>query len=171
MDNPCPREASQQSPHSPGTVSDDEDIVLVVIEPLQWKDGGLIPSAFGISKLRTGDLSVARAQWCSGDDLQKNVVKPALERDTNRKLIGGLTARCAQIRAITALPEKVRAVCVIDDGLEDHSAHAVLSFRCLGDDKNFWQRNDREAVRANLLQLFESSGPPRPLERCCSAAK
>lgn len=163
----CLKEQAKQSPYSPCPVTDDETIVYVLLDPTQWKDGQLTASAFSKSSLKKGDLSVCRARYSSANEAEQKIVMPQLQRHPDWMLVGALHATCRDIRAIQAVDPPVRAFCVIDDGLPDYPAHAHLGFSEATTAKGFWgNRNVREAIRANLVDVFRRNGGPHTLEEC-----
>ena len=153
----CPKELKQQSVYSPDVVHDNEAILYVLLDPIQWKDGQLTYGAFSKSKLKDGSLSVSRAQYSSEDMLQERVIQPQLNRNKKRKLIGVLRALCEEIRRITGDNTPCRIFCVNDDGTENDQAHAVIAYSELTKEEGFWQKNNREAIRANLIEAFRGN--------------
>jgi hypothetical protein len=72
-----------------------------------------------------------------------------------RHFVGLFKAVCVDIRKITVdYPKNNRAICVIDDGQPNYKAHALLSYSGFAEEKNYWVKNNREAVRANLVDAF-----------------
>lgn len=57
-------------------------------------------------------------------------------------------------------------MCVIDDGLPEFPAHAVLGYSENTKQPKFWQRNNRTVVRGELTRVFNLSGGLVPLEKC-----
>lgn len=166
MSTPCPREATQQSEWSPSVVNDDEDVVLVLLDPDQWQEGALTQSAFPMDRLKTGTVSLVRREHSSSNEVQEQVVTPQLTRNPNRKLVGGLAVVCSEVRALLTNADQVKALCVVDDGREDFRAHSVMGFSEATKIEKFWSRNARAAVRGNLMTLFENSGAPLSLADC-----
>lgn len=163
----CPKECSQQQPHSPGVVRADEPIIYILLQPDHWAEGELTAAAFAKSRLSSGTLSVCRAAHCTAAEAHASIVKPQLQRDSRRVLVGALRARCSDIRDISV--EAHRAVCVIDDGQADFPAHAVLAYSEATKQEKFWDRNQRSAVRAELTRVFGLPPGPLSLEECWAA--
>lgn len=164
----CLREQSRQSQYSPCVVADEEWIVYVLLDPPLWKNGDLVAGAFSKSRLDAGDLSVCRAAYSSAEDAYKNIVEPQLARHQGEwTLVGAFRALCRDIRGLFTDHPPVRVVCVVDDGLEAFPAHAHLAYSDATRAKGFWNnRNQRQAVRANLIQVFRANGGPHTLEDC-----
>jgi hypothetical protein len=160
----CPKECSQQQPHSPGVVLADEPIVYILLQPDHWAEGLLTAAAFAKSRLSSGTLSVCRAARCTADEANASIVQPQLQKDSRRVLVGALRARCSDIREIKV--EAQRAVCVIDDGLANFPAHAVLAYSEATKQEKFWERNQRSAVRAELARVFGLPPGPLSLQDC-----
>jgi hypothetical protein len=156
----CPKELEQQSPHHCyGTVQDDEPIVYVLVEPDHYRDGDLQKNAFSHRSLKTGELSVCRARYSSRRELQHEVVDKLLQGEPpqggRRRFVGLFQAMCWEIRRISVeYPKQNRAICVIDDGQPSFQAHAHLSYSSFAREKNYWEKNNRQAVRANLIEAF-----------------
>jgi transposase len=87
-----------------------------------------------------------------------------LRKDSRRVLVGALRARCSDIQEIAI--EAQRAVCVIDDGQAHFPAHAVLAYSEATKQQNFWERNQRSAVRAELARVFGLPPGPSSLQDC-----
>jgi hypothetical protein len=156
----CPKEAVQQSSLSPGLVSDDEPIVYILVDPLTVMNGSV--KEFSKSQLKRGDLSVCRAKHCTTSEAERAIVQPLLSKP-GRSFEGALWMPCQRIRSITLGESRVGAFCVIDDGLQDYRAHAVLAFSTPQDEK---LRNEREAARGNLKDLFRENGVQPRLADC-----
>jgi hypothetical protein len=146
----CETEDSQQSAYSPGTVSDGETIVYALIEPLTSS-----VKLFSKSQLQRGELSVCRADFCTGEEAHASIVKPLLEKVVDRIDNGFLYALCSEIRSIPLGDSSYGAFCVVDDGLVDYAAHAHLGYSIPPEEK---LRNFREAARGNLLKIFQKRG-------------
>lgn len=149
----CPEESVQQSVHSPGVVSDSESIVYALVEPLTYQGGSV--TAISKGKLQRAEQSVCRAEMCTGDFARTKIVDALREKDPTRLDHGFVYAPASEIRSITLGNTSEGAFCVVDDGLEDFEAHAILSFSIPSDIKF---RSHREAARGNLLLLFKQRG-------------
>jgi hypothetical protein len=159
MNVDCPKELAQQSPHHLyGTVQDDEPIVYVLVDPDHYKNGELQKAAFSQTRLKEGTLSVCRAQHSSRIEIQREIIDKLLKGTPapgRRKFVGLFRAICRDIRSITLeYPRRNRAICVIDDGQPNYKAHAHLSYSAIAGEKDYWARNSRQAVRANLIDAF-----------------
>jgi hypothetical protein len=157
MNVDCPRETIQQSPHHfYGTVRDDEPIVYVLVEPDHFRNGELQNAAFSHTKLKSGTLSVCRAAFSSHAEVQREVIDKLLTSSGgSRRFVGLFRAICRDIRDIALVyPKLSRAVCVIDDGQPNYRAHAHLSYSAFAEEKDYWVRNSRQAVRANVIAAF-----------------
>lgn len=166
MNADCVAELTQQRAASPGVVKADEKLAYILLDPDQWKEGRLTNAAFSKTRLKAGDLSVARASYCSVEQVEEHVVKPQLDRDPGRKLVGAFLARCADIRDIKAQQPPARAICVVDDGSDELPGHALLGYSEATKAQGFWERNRREAIRANLTLAFGAEGGPLLLTQC-----
>lgn len=156
----CPKEAESQSPHSPGIVEDDEPIVYLIVDPLTSENGSV--KSISKSQLKSGTLSVCRSKYCDADEAKTLMLDP-LTSKAGRTFQGAAWASCSQIRSIKLGASNVGAFCVHDDALEDYSAHAHLAFSVPQEEK---LRNEREAARGNLKELFLSNGVATSLEDC-----
>jgi len=164
--DPCPKERFKQKDISPGIVGDGESIVLIIIDPLQWQNGKLIPAAFSKTRLKSCSLSVARGNHSTLAEINSHVVHPQLAKP-GRRLVGSCKTQCSIIRSIIGDQDSARLFCVIDDGLDDYPAHAVIGFSDHTKSDNFWSRNQRTAAIANLSLAFERNGI-LPLTECFS---
>jgi hypothetical protein len=162
----CPKELTKQKQASPGVVESSETLVYMLLNPDHWENGKLKKAAFSKSKLKEGDLSVCRADYCTADGAYEHAVKPQLERNPARQFVGALRALCADIRGIAVDDPPKQAICVIDDGLDSYPAHALLAYSDATKSEKFWLRNNQEAVRANLTLVFGINGGPLPLRDC-----
>lgn len=146
----CRTESDVQSPHSPGLVRNEEQIVYALVSPLtgSFKD-------VSQSQLKAGTVSVCRADHCAGRVAKRHVVDVLLEKDSTRSDDGYLYATCADIRDLRLGESDVGAFCVVDDGLPHYPAHAHLGYSQPADDK---LRNHRAAARGNLLKLLNENG-------------
>lgn len=147
----CPEERRQQSVHSPGTVSDDEDLARFVSRSEYiGPDGGLATAAFTVQDFlepHRGGLSLARL-----DGMSKEEIRQRAEASADGT-IGGQTNRMAVAKtlAIRAICSKgARLFCVVDDGLPDFRAHATTH---LADGRRVNRSSARRARRL-LMQAF-----------------
>lgn len=168
---PCPKEQIQQKRESPGQIGSDESIVYILLQPDHWQQGGLSAAAFSKSKLKAGDLSVCRGQYCTDKQAAEHIVAPQIAKNSRRTLVGAFRAQCSEIRAIEAQNPKVRVICVIDDGTAAFPAHALLAYSELTKGKEFWQRNEQTAVRGELTRVFNAAGGPLNLIDCCTGTR
>jgi hypothetical protein len=157
----CSEEKQKRSDISPGIVDDDETLVFALVYPNTINDQSV--AAFQKGKLKTQELSLCRSQYCSYQDMFKNVVEPLLNRDDARQFRGYQWALCREIRAILAQPNigtegaTIGAFCVFDDACEEYIAHSVMGFAKPPIDK-FWEKHSREAARGNLRLVFAERG-------------
>jgi hypothetical protein len=82
------------------------------------------------------------------------VIDPQLIGNKERKFIGVIKANCQDIRSIRMSNENTRAICVIDDGTENDSAHAHLSF---SEKAKISPKNEQQAIRGNLVLTFQQN--------------
>ena len=116
-------------------------------------------AAFSHSKLKQGELSISRIQYTSADQVRQNIIDPQIERKPERRFVGIFIVKCTKLRSMkAAYPKNSRAICVIDDGTANDNAHAVLSYSTHAEEQNYWSRNDRYTVRANLIDAFQKRG-------------
>ena len=148
----CECEDSQQSVHSPGVVANEEPIIFVLTDPLTIEHGSV--KDFSKSELKKKRLSICRSKYSTSEQLKEQVVDVLLVGSSRRTHVGALWAECHEIRAVCLGASEVGAFCVIDDGLEDYKAHGVLGYS----DANLSLRNEREAARGNLKELFVRRG-------------
>jgi hypothetical protein len=154
----CPKESVTQSPLSPGLVANDEPIAFGLIEPLSFKDGEVIVSH---SQLRSGSLSICRAQYITAEQAREKIVDDLIAKDSTRLDRGHCWAPCHAIRAITLIDPKTRedtgvgAFCVIDDALPKYDAHAHIGYSEPQEDR---LRNSRQAARAQLADVIKVNG-------------
>lgn len=153
----CGCEDTLQSEHSPGLVSDDEEIVYVLTDPHTCKEGSV--KEFSKSKLKDRDLSVCRSRHSSVSLITKAVIEPLTQ--SGNTYHGALWAFTGEIREIPLGDSGVGAFCVADDGLDHDLAHAVIGFS----EAEIKLRNHREAARGNLKELFLRRGRT-DLEKC-----
>lgn len=154
----CPKEDTAQSQHSPGTVSDDEPIVLAM------DTADLTLELFSNSKLKSGTFSVCRSAHCTFDEM----IKAVFGSEPSEKFKGYVWAVAQEIRTILAkrnnsrdktpaqTPKKVGAFCIIDDGEPDYKAHASLAYSQFA--PHFWKLHESIAARGDLLIAFENRG-------------
>lgn len=175
----CVKEKAPQHDRSPGVVADDEDVLLVLLNPDQWKDGNFTSAAFRKDWLQKGQLSVCRVKYASQEIVQRFIVDPQIARKPERSLVGGAVAKTGTIRAIQCCDGQTRMYCVVDDpvffddenksdqcALSDDGflGHAHLGFSEPTSEKGFWKGNCRAAALAELTDAFQARGAPLPLE-------
>jgi len=92
----CTCEQHSVSPYSPGIVQDEECLVRLIFSPTHFNEqtGKLKPFAFFDCKDK--GLSVNRMQYTSVEELKQT----AAFISHGRKIIGGVVAKCADIRAV-----------------------------------------------------------------------
>lgn len=156
----CPKESRRQKKYSPRRVFDNEPIVYAVIDPLQFSSGSL--KQIKSDKLKHDDLSVCRSKFTSGEAARKSIVVPQIAKDPSRIDMGYLWATAREIRGIQLPNVKLGAFCVVDDGLEQFRAHAVLGYATAPDGVDVSKLASlRQSARGDLLLLFQRRGLPR----------
>jgi len=152
----CPHELNSVSEHSPGIVTDDEDLVRAVFSPIHINEvtGELDPSAF--SDVKDKGLSTDRESHTTRESIV-NRANNKVEEDkasgkTDRELVGFVKACCADIRSIVD-EENERCFCVYDTGLADNSAH---SDTCQSE-KHSSSRSSGKKFRKRLKDKFSIS--------------
>lgn len=158
--NGCEREGSQQSSHSPSVVDDGEPIVYFAIDPTTASAKSI--KEFSRSKLKDFDMSVCRSAYCSEGDALNSVFAPVKQKNPDAGFIGALWAFAKEIRAIP-LGDTFSAFCVLDDGLDNYAAHAVMGFSLPTDSRLM---NNRAAARLDLRYLFLRRGLKEELGHC-----
>lgn len=148
----CECEDSQQSEYSPGVVKNDEPIVFVLTDPLTIENGSV--KDFSKSQLKEKRLSICRSRYSSPEEIKKQVIDVLIRNDPRRLHHGALWAVCNEIRGICLGSSQVGAFCVIDEGLPEYTSHGVIGFS----DADIDLRNNREAARGNLKELFMRRG-------------
>lgn len=176
----CVKEKAPQHDRSPGVVADDEDVLLVLLNPDQWKDGNFTSAAFRKDWLQKGQLSVCRVEYASKAIVKRFIVDPQVARDPKRSLVGGAVARTGNIRAIQCCDGQTRMYCVVDDPVfgadetkfdhcdlsdDDFLGHAHLGFSEPTSEKGFWKGNCRAAALAELTDAFQARGAPLQLDQ------
>ena len=152
MSKDCPCEATKQSKHSPGKVSNSETLLYVLIEPHNYQQNDISARAFSRSELTDSQVSVGRKQHTPKEILQKEVIDVLLQKDPRRNAIGVLQADCREVRKLkTDEPKNKRVFCVIDDGTLKNPGHAHLGF---SEVTKHHPKNHKTAHRANLIRLF-----------------
>lgn len=147
----CIEEKEQQSPHSPGTVGDEERLARFI-----WRsehlaeDGALAPAAFPVQDLldpsRRG-LSVARSYHMTPIEIRKHV-RTLVGSGSDETTKGMAVAETMSVRAIRS--DGARVFCVVDDGKLDFQAHAVM---CLAHSHGM-NRSSVRRVRQRLMRSF-----------------
>jgi hypothetical protein len=127
---PCPRESVTQHFRKAGygVVSDDETVIFVVFDGMVGIGDRLNRKHFDTTKIKNGDLSIARQRYTTMDDMNTVIIEPA--KQTGRVLNGAVIAQVDKLRSIvrTQAPAgPLRGVCVIDKVQNgDHDGHAAL---------------------------------------------
>jgi len=153
-DEPCPKELSRQSEHSPSLVKDEEDVLRLIFNPthLDSKTGEISNAAFSKTELEENRLSVTRKECGSRDSVRQNITKIEKGGQKPKTLEKILSVKCCDIRAIDE-ETKMRAFCVIDDGTEENPAHAHIGFAATPQNVSV-APNWKTSARGNLLRLF-----------------
>ena len=161
----CECEEHRQSVHSPCTVDANEKIIYCLIDPdlVDRGTGELKKKAFSKSVLSRADLSVVRAEYSSEPQVWDCVVSPQLKTNPARTFCGVLIAQASDIRALSSCT--VQDVCIADAGLENFESHAHLGFSSEVASRS---KSVQEAVRANLIDVFNCRGGPTTLARAFS---
>ena len=130
------KEKVSQSPHSPGLVSDDEQVARVLLTPKHVKDGQVLPVAFE-QVLQSQGFSILR----HGEYFEESLVNTIklLETDDN-KYTGYATANVKEIRDILIQGTTFRLFIVTDTATKDRKAHADI----------FTTRNTPEALKHGM---------------------
>ena len=146
----CSEEQEQQSPHSPGTVRDEERLGRFIVRRDHLaEDGELAPAAFPVQDFldhSRGGLSVARLDHMSAIDIRRRAV--LVGSGSANAVRGRAVAKTGPIRAIRT--DGGRVFCVVDDGKPDFGAHAATR---LADERGISKSSVRRA-RNQLMRLF-----------------
>jgi len=159
----CPEEATKQSKYSPSLVGNDEILLRAAYHPNHVdSDGRLTKTNMQITQIiAPNGFSVDRLSHFS----QKAAAKTADNfnaKNSKNDFQGFFKARTGDIRALThKLDNKEeRSFCVIDDGLVDNPAHALITpskkFRISATNKTEIRKasNRLRPLRAALIDLF-----------------
>ncbi|WP_417218997.1 hypothetical protein [Achromobacter spanius] len=172
----CPGECSPQHGSSPGVVDNDELILLVLVNPITYKDGDLSSSSFSASQLKKGIQSVCRVRHSTAEQVDRCVVTPLMKK-SGRTFHGSAAASAGDIRAIQGADGE-QAFCVVDDPIhEDYVVenrpevkpevflgHAHIGFSTATQNETFWRKNNKLALMATLALKFKGRGCPLPIE-------
>lgn len=111
------------------------------------KNGGFLPSVF--SHVHTKGCSIQRESVATSEELF-NFIKSFLEGKDDRIWVGALTAKCRDIRNITAPSvEEKRAVCAYDTAKKENPAHGELC-----QTRYVIEQADQVELRRNLFAAF-----------------
>lgn len=165
----CPDEVSIK-PGSPGLVEDDEQIVHVLFDPDNFRDGGFQPGKVGIARLKKGQWSIARPKHTTLQTVKDEVIAQRT-KSGSAVYVGCVRAICGDLRWVKAKTADKRIVCVFDDPLlPSFQGHGLIGFSTLTKTGNFWAKaGDKNNTAAVLLQpcsVFERQGYPLRLEDC-----
>ena len=126
----CPKESAKQSLYSPDTVKDEECLARTIYhdDHVDNDTGQLTATAIPIDEFldasRKG-ASVDRLKYISQRELNEQGERFAARKPENRYLGYG-KATASDVRRIAITGDCRRQFCVVDDGLESNSAHAVI---------------------------------------------
>lgn len=164
-DEDYPREKSIQSPHSPSLIDNEEFLLRSAYLPDHiGPSGKLTKTNFQITQIiePAGDgFSVDRLSYFSQEAARKTADTFNAKHGQDN-FQGFFKARTGDIRALTneIEGEEIRSFCVIDDGLVENTAHALITpskkFRVSTTDrKEIRKASSRlRPLRAALIDLF-----------------
>ena len=148
-----------------------EETVIAGFSEQDFASGQLQKSAFPGKAIKNGNFSLARLDYTTKEDFEKNVVEPK-KIDSPITRVG--RANVGELRQLMASLgwqkpiRHIRSVCVIDkveDG--DHDGHAALAY-C--EEQKLLSQKQLERLRthiaADLVQLF---GKVSPIEKAFDA--
>jgi hypothetical protein len=165
----CPEEVSVK-PGSPGFVADDEQIVHILFDPDNFKDGEFQPGKIGIARLKKSEWSIARPKYTTLQTIETEVIA---QRTKSGSVVyaGCIRATCRDLRWINAQSECGRIVCVFDDPiLPNFVGHGLMGFSQVTKADKYWAKADKKnntaAVLLHLCSVFEKGGYPLRLEEC-----
>jgi len=162
----CPREMSIQSQYSPSLVDDEEFLLRSAYLPDHvGPDGKLTKTNIQITQIiePAGDgFSVDRLSHFLQDEARKRADTYNAKHGQGN-FQGFFKARTGNVKALTNVidGEKIRSFCVIDDGLEDNLAHALITpskrFRISTTDRKKIRKasNSLRPLRAALINVFD----------------
>ncbi len=161
----CPEEDQPQTA-SPGIVDDSEMLVFALICPVTADANSV--AKFEKGKLKDRNVSVSRSAYSSFVEMIEKVVTPQIQTDNTRRYLGFQVSSCQDIRALLLFSHKEEAtdrgaLCVIDDSYDDYVGHARMGYS--EHEPQFWKRNNREAIRGNLAELFKVRGTFQAADR------
>ena len=165
-DEDCPREKSTQSTHSPNLVDDEETLLRSAYMANHIGPDG---------KLTTTNIQITQIIEPAGDGFSVDRLSYFLQKSARQRegaynakhgqdsFQGFFKARAGDIRALMhdVEGEEIRSFCVIDDGLIDNPAHALITpskkFRISTTDrKEIKKASSRlRPLRAALIDLFD----------------
>jgi hypothetical protein len=162
----CPEECEQQTPHSPGTVADEEPVVFALVLAPSTNEQSV--EIFKNNKLKDKQQSFCRSSHCTFMEMYEIVVKPQLSGQHSLEYKGYNWATAGEIRSIVAArntmrdktphltPVPVGAFCVIDDGDSVYRAHARVGYA--NPRPNFLSLHDTNKARGDLLIILQQRG-------------
>jgi hypothetical protein len=127
----CPKERVTQhfKKTGYGVISDDEVVFFVVFDGRVSVGERLNRKHFDTTKIKNGDLSLARQKFTTTDDLNTFVIKPVVQSGLV-VLNGAVIAKAHELRSIVKMQAPaapLRGVRVIDKVEErEHDGHAAL---------------------------------------------
>lgn len=157
VDGTCPNfmcERELCSSYSPGPVTDEENIAFLLINPLHYDNGKVVPVAF--QELTNRDLSVIRVSHAQPEDIHSTrdkLVQIGLNKipPKMRAIDEACVASVNEIRSIQA--DGARIIGVYDTAIPDNNAHASL-FACSNFSK---EKKNRMALRNKVWSVFSKS--------------
>lgn len=147
----CIEERQRQRACSPGTVGDEENLARFVLRSDHVApDGELAPAAFpaqDFMEQHRGGLSLARLDHMSMEEVRGRArALPDITTGKSTKRMA--VAKTQAIRAIRS--SGARLFCVVDDGLPEFHAHAVVRLA----DRQSASRSSVKRHRDRLMRAF-----------------
>ena len=162
MIDPCPCETTVKE-GSPGLISDTEDVARIIFQPEEW-NGDQFLEAVSIKALKRSNYSVVRPTHTTLAIVQEYVV----EKRSNQQLVGVALAKAEAVRSIVDNVNKKRLFCVFDSPVfPGFLGHGMMGFsQNTKADKFFGPKNTKATAALKLVELYETSGFPKPLKDC-----
>ncbi len=119
------------SPHSPGPVKDEEQLIRAFDQPTHYRDGEILPAAFtdaavrGLSCNRLAYTSVEAAMAQSGERVAAANIRRGAGIDA-RRTVAYATYSVAELRSLMFGNAPRRGLGVYDTGLADDTSHADI---------------------------------------------
>lgn len=152
-------EAEPCSPHSPGPVSNDEEIAFLLIDPGHYdaERRTVMPDAF--RELTTRDLSVVRAHLATRAEVEKtkqDLIARGADRipPSLRSVDEVCIAKVEEVRA--ADPKLGRLLALYDTGLHDNPAHASIFTSSLVLTDKRMRKAARERIHGVMTKRVEA---------------